>query len=79
MSNIPTTEFKSSDIAVFISVCFFFTMEGILHYSIGKTGKFSVIIPPWKDLSKILVIVVTFSLLSTFTQRMILNCLGEEE
>lgn len=80
MSTSPALEtgFKSSDIAVLFSVCFFFTLEAILHYSIGKTGGFAVVLPPMKDFVKIVTIVLVFSVLSTITQRIILNVLGEE-
>lgn len=78
MSSTPEPQFNSSDVVIFLTVCFFFTLEAILHYSIGKTGNFSLVFPPFKDFIKIVTVVVVFSFLSTVVQNMIVNYFEEK-
>ena len=45
----------------FSVTCIFFYIEALLHYNIGKTGKFSFNIPPLQDNFKIISIIALFA------------------
>lgn len=66
---MPTVQTR--DIVTFIVVTFFFTMEAMLHYAIGKTGRYTLVIPTLKDFIKIVSVVITVALVSTIVTRLI--------
>lgn len=60
------TSFQIKVIAFFVT-SFFFLIEALLHYNMGKNGKFAISIPDKKSVCKILVIIFFFSFLSSAT------------
>jgi hypothetical protein len=73
---------STSQIIIWAVTFFFFTLEAILHYNLGKTASKDsddidvwklVEIPPLEEIMKIAVIVGTVSLLSTITINFIEN------
>ena len=60
------TSFQIKVIAFFVT-SFFFLIEALLHYNMGKNGKFAISIPDKKSICKILVIIFFFSFLSSGT------------
>lgn len=59
------------DVITFFVVVFFFTIEALTHYSIGKTGRFTIVMPSAKDFLKIILVVVLVSLTSTIVSKLI--------
>ena len=60
--------------------CFFFFLEALLHYNIGKSGQVTLSEwPPPHDLMLLSVSIVICSLLSTFSSNVIGSYLGEEK
>ena len=66
---MPTVETR--DIVTFLVVTFFFTLEAMLHYAIGKTGRYTLVVPTIKDFLKIVSVVLTVALVSTVVTRVI--------
>ena len=73
---------STAQIIIWAVTFFFFTLEAILHYNLGKTASKDsddidvwklVQIPPLEEMKKIAVIVGTVSLLSTITINFIEN------
>ena len=60
------TSFQIKVIAFFVT-SFFFLIEALLHYNMGKNGTFAISIPDKKSICKILVIIFFFSFLSSGT------------
>ena len=60
------TSFHIKVIAFFVT-SFFFFIEALIHYNMGKNGKFSISIPNKKSICKILLIIFFFSFLSSGT------------
>lgn len=62
-------EFSSFQIKIiaFFVTSFFFLIEALIHYNMGKNGKFSISIPDKKSICKILLIIFFFSFLSSGT------------
>ena len=60
-------EFTSLQIKIiaFIVTSFFFLIEALIHYNMGKNGKFAISIPDKKSICKILLIIFFFSFLSS--------------
>tara|TARA_B000000477_G_C5892385_1_gene142844 strand:- start:25 stop:252 length:228 start_codon:yes stop_codon:yes gene_type:complete len=72
-------EFNSTHIKIiaFFVTSFFFLIEALIHYNMGKSGKFSFTIPEKKTICKILLIIFFFSFLSSgtmyFIEKIIIN------
>ena len=62
-------EFTSLQIKIiaFFVTSFFFLIEALIHYNMGKNGKFTISIPDKKSICKILLIIFFFSFLSSAT------------
>ena len=60
------SKFEIKVIAFFIT-SFFFLIEALIHYNMGKSGKFSISIPDKKSVCKIMLIIFFFSFLSSGT------------
>ena len=60
------SKFEIKVIAFFIT-SFFFLIEALIHYNMGKNGKFSISIPDKKSVCKIMLIIFFFSFLSSGT------------
>ena len=60
------TDFQIKVLAFFVT-SFFFLIEALIHYNMGKNGKFSISIPDKKSICKILLIIFFFSFLSSGT------------
>ena len=57
---------KINSIVIFVITFLWFFIEAIIHYNIGKNKK-KFVLPPLKDLGKIIGTITLFSLLNTFT------------
>lgn len=71
MSSDPVSTVSKRDVITFLVVVFFFTIEALTHYSIGKTGRFTIVMPSVKDFMKIICVVVLVSLTSTIVSKII--------
>lgn len=71
MSGDPVSAVSKRDVITFLVVVFFFTIEALTHYSIGKTGRFTIVMPSAKDFMKIICVVVLVSLTSTIVSKII--------
>jgi len=60
------TSFHIKIIAFFVT-SFFFLIEALIHYNMGKNGRFTLSIPEKKTICKILLIIFFFSFLSSAT------------
>ena len=62
-------EFTSLQIKIiaFFVTSFFFLIEALIHYNMGKNRKFAISIPDKKSICKILLIIFFFSFLSSAT------------
>ncbi len=60
------TDFQIKVLAFFVT-SFFFLIEALLHYNMGKNGKFAISVPDKKSICKILLIIFFFSFLSSCT------------
>jgi len=65
-------DLSSHAIVVFCVTVFFFVIEAIVHYNIGKTGRvFGMELPSRTELGKIIIVVVFFAFLSTMASSLI--------
>ena len=60
------TDFQIKVLAFFVT-SFFFLIEALIHYNMGKNGKFAISVPDKKSICKILLIIFFFSFLSSST------------
>ena len=60
-------KFYLDALKAFFITSFFFLIEALIHYNMGKNGKFSISIPDKKSVCKIMLIIFFFSFLSSGT------------
>lgn len=70
-------DIKSADLVNILVILFFFGIEAITHWNIGKYGKIRFTIPPASDLFKIMVVVLFIAIISNITRNFILKEIGE--
>ncbi len=56
-----------------IVITIFFTLEAFIHYSIGKTGRISLVVPPKKEVFKVVIVVIFFAALSSLISYMFIK------
>lgn len=67
-------------IATFMTTTFFFIVEALIHFNIGKTGRISLsVMPSRKELTSIVTVVVIFAFMSVVVGEMISRLIGTDK